>query len=395
MVAGQVRSRRSRGIQLTPVSPDRGSPERNASAALQRTTPAQIKGQSLVMHQDQGSRAREGGLTAVRDFLRGVSVAYSEDIVYGYQEPMYRYFKVAMDHFDLGENLQGGRILRLAFLRIDDLVAAPNLKSFSDLCFLVPHLLLESGRKDILFLYFGYLQNVAQAKLGQHPLTNLTRAFGRLTDTPEELIRYIMILSHINRDTIAEAAGFHQRARTWAENQAYACQRTVIGDSSTGGAPPLPHDHHMIRLESQSVYWAQHLVMQDADSDDLARQWLRRRFEPGFAQKCEALLGMVVGRAEAGMIPRHFARMIETLYVGWLNDYYETQQEWEHVFRWGRRGLSLCTDEQYAIWSVHLEELMRKHGSRAEAEELRKRRLSHDWLESVRVQVEKMTLLEP
>ena len=308
-----------------------------------------------------------------------------------------------MDLFDLRENLEGGRVLRLAFLQIERKIAKPTMKTFSDLCFLVPHLLLESNRRDILSAYLHYLSRLAMVKFGKHPVSDLAASFAVLVDDrPDDIMRYIMLLSQLNSDTIASMPGMLDRNAEWARNQYLACQRTNTQepwsspsptDDLADGAPPRDrHDHHMIRLEAQSVYWAQKLIMHDPTSDEMAGQWLRRKFTPDFGPKCEAYLARLKQMVATGGFPVVFARMRECLYVGWLYDYYETMGEWDRAFEWGLRGLELSTDEQYAIWSIHLEDLMRRHGRPEEAEGLRKRRREHSWLERVRVEVDRLAI---
>jgi hypothetical protein len=364
-----------------------------------------------LLHAGDGSRSIQAGLTAVRRFLQGhidldPSHLQAEEVA-GFVDPCYRYFKVAMDLFNLEENLEGGRVLRLAFLQIERKVSKPTMKSFSDLCFLVPHLLLESKRKDILSAYLHYLSRLATVKFGKHPVAELAASFASLVDDrPDDIMRYIMLLSQINSDTIAAQPGMLDRNREWARNQYLACQRTVavadeeaaasssllLSKRGEGGDKGDRHDHHMIRLEAQSVYWAQKLIMHDPVSDDMAAQWLRREFKEGFGPRCEAYLTGLKELVRGGQFPAVFARMMECLYVGWLYDYYETVEDWDRAFEWGRRGLELSTDEQYAIWSIHLEGLMRRYGREEEAEELRRRRREHDWLERVRLEVDRLTI---
>jgi hypothetical protein len=315
-----------------------------------------------------------------------------------------------MDLFDLEENLQGGRVLRLAFLQIERKISKPTMKSFSDLCLLVPHLLLESNRRDILSAYLHYLSRMVTLKYGKHPVSELAASFAALVDDrPDDMMRYIMLLSQLNADTIASLPGMLNRNAEWARNQYLACQRTSSQEpwssprssssqssssspeSDTGGGRDR-HDHHMIRLEAQSVYWAQKLIMHDETSDEMGRQWLRRQFPADFAPKCEAYLARLREMVATGGFPVVFARMMECLYVGWLYDYYETIGDWDRAFQWGRRGLELSTDEQYAIWSIHLEDLMRRYGRGEEAEELRRRRREHAWLERVRLEVDRLAI---
>jgi hypothetical protein len=362
-----------------------------------------------LLHPDDSSRSMQVGLTAVWRFIHGhidrdPGHLQVEEVA-GFVDPCYRYFKAAMDLFDLRENLEGGRVLRLAFLQIERKMAKPTMKSFSDLCLLVPHLLLESNRRDILAAYLQYLSGLASVKFGKHPVSELASALASLVnDRPADMMRYIMLLAQINADTIAALPGILDRNAQWAYNQYLACQRTANAPQALPSPPSSPssssetalpgtetHDHHMIRLEAQSVYWAQKLVMRDPESDELATMWLRRQFPPDFAPRVEGLLAKVRFAAEHGL-PASFARMMEGLYVGWLADYYETVEDWDQVFRWGKRGLELSTDEQYTIWSIHLEGLMRRHGRVEEAEELTRRRRQHAWLEKVRMEVDRLML---
>ncbi|KAK0724294.1 hypothetical protein B0H67DRAFT_597989 [Lasiosphaeris hirsuta] len=352
---------------------------------------------SPLLHGSNKTRIMQVGLTAVRDYLQGyidVDNTVKQDmIVIGYEDPCFRYFKTAMDMFDLKENQEGGLLLRLAFLEIERMLSPLTVKAFSDLCFLVPHLLVESHRKDILGAYLRYLARLATVKFGPtHPVAEVVASLGDLVDEPEALMRYIMALSKVNSDTIASEGQMKERTRRWARNQYIACQRTKPDLAAASTVSRGTHAHHMIRVESQSVYWAQHLIMQDPESDELAECWLDRKFPDDFGPKTEVLLGKVKTMGAAGVLPAPYDRMMECLYTGWLNDYYETKEDWQQVFRHGRRGLELSNSEQYQIWSIHLEGLMREHGSAEDAEELRKKRLEHEWFESVRDKVDNLSL---
>jgi len=334
------------------------------------------------------------GLKSVRDFLQTyikIDPTAREDMVMlGYQDPSFRYFTAAMDLFDHQDNAEGGLLLRRAFLQIEQLLSTMTIKAFSDLLLVIPHLLIESGRADILMAYLRYLSGLASTKFPNHPINDVIASFAELVDEPEAMIRFIMSLSKAHSDTLLEASDAKDRTRKWAHNLYVACQRTSLklGNDSSHSK----HAHNMLRVESQSVYWAQHLVMGDAESDKLAELWMFRNFPPDFAPRTEAYVAKVKALGEAGILPPPYARMMECLYIGWLNDYYETKEDWPKVFEWARKGLLLSTGEQYQVWSIHVEELMRKHGSVEEAEEMRKKRLSHEFLETVRADVEKMSL---
>jgi len=357
-----------------------------------------------LIHAGDSARGIQSGLSAIRRFLQAYvdqdPANRNAEEVAGFVDPCYRYFKVAMDLFDLRENIEGGQVLRLAFLHIERKLAKPTMKSFSDLCLLIPHLLLESGRRDILGAYLRYLKGLAILKFGKnHPVAELASSFAALADRPEDMLRYITALAQLNADTIS-ALPVLDRTRQWARYQYFACERSTSSplaitypDAQSQTQPRLtsasrPDGHHMIRLEAQSVYWAQKLILHDPLADSLAHQWLDLSFAPDYATQCEALLT----RLAAAPLPSPFGRMLECLVIGWIHDYYDYIGNWEMMFEWGRRGLELSRDEQYALWSMHLEERMRVWGDVREAERLRERRRADQWLEKVRGDVERLTL---
>jgi hypothetical protein len=349
---------------------------------------------SPLFHGSSQTRSVQIGLTAVRDFLnRLIRVdpdAKKDMVVVGYQDPCFRFFTASMELFDQGENNQGGLFLRRAFIQIESLVSNMTVKGFSDVCFTIPHLLIECDRLDILAVYLRYLSELA-LRVNNQPVREVAASLTDLLDDPDAMIRFVMALTKANSDTIAAHtdAKSLERTRKWAYNQYVACQRTSMRGTTAGEGR---HNHRMLRVESQSVYWAQHVVMSSPESDALAELWMRRAFPDDFAPRTEALLAMVRDLAANGRLPPPYDRMMECLYIGWLSDYYETVEDWPKVFEWVRRGLDVSAGEQYQVWSIHIEGLMRKHGSPAEADELRSRRLSHDFLEEVRQQVENMTL---
>ncbi|KAK4170823.1 hypothetical protein QBC36DRAFT_112860 [Triangularia setosa] len=376
---------------------------------------------SPILLGSDSSRATQLGLTAIRRFLHGyidldVSNLQLEEVA-GYVDPCYRYFKVSMDLFDLRENTTGGEVLRLAFLQIERKLEKPTMKSFSDLCFVVPHLLLESGRLDILKAYFRYLARLTNVKFGNHPVSEIAASFVEMCEegskNEEKLMSYIQLLSQVNADVIEDIPGVLGRTREWARNQSLACQqredrsRSGSPNSSTASSKGSPPDmsmavsvrdrdkkrHHMLRVEAQSVYWAQKLVMSgDPESNALAEQWLNKEFGHDFEPRVKALLERLKMMRDSGLFPEVFAKMMECLFIGWLFDYCEYVEEWEEAFVWGRQGLALSANEQYVIWSIHLEGVMREHGSVMEADALKRKRQDMDWMEQVRAQVDKLTL---
>ncbi|KAK0620558.1 hypothetical protein B0T14DRAFT_604129 [Immersiella caudata] len=104
-------------------------------------------------------------------------------------------------------------------------------------------------------------------------------------------LEYIVLLSKVIAETISEHKEIKERTRKWAYNQYLAFQQ------SRGKGK---HIHKITHLESQSVYWAQNLLMEDKDSDELAEQWLYRNFQPDFEERTLGYL--VKAKAKAAMV---------------------------------------------------------------------------------------------
>lgn len=355
---------------------------------------------SPLSHESRQARSVQIGLTAVRDFLNRLirvdPTAKQDLVIFGYTDPCFRFFTASMELMDQGEYKLGGLLLRRAFIQLEALVSNMTIKSFSDVCFIIPHLLIESGRADILAHYLRFLAELA-VRTNNQPMREVIASLTDLRGDPDAMIRFVMELTKANSDTIAAHTDAKSlvRTRKWALNQYVACQRTCMPNTTAGKGR---HSHQMLRVESQSVYWAQHLVMRSLpESDALAELWMRREFPPDFAPRTEALLAEVRARSAADEsrdehLPAPYGRMMECLYIGWLSDYYETVGDWPKAFAWVRRGLEISAGEQYQIWSLHVEGLMRKHGSPDEADELKRRRLHHRFVQEVTEEIEKMTM---
>ncbi|KAK1830411.1 hypothetical protein QBC39DRAFT_260932 [Podospora conica] len=372
----------------------RGKAKREAAAAKSAAGDDMSLLISPVFHDSNQTRSVQLGLTTVRDFLnRMISIeplAKRDMVVVGYEDPCFRFFTASLELFGQNEHQQGGLLLRRAFLQIEILVSRMTIKGFSDLCFTIPHLLIESGRADVLAVYLRYLSELA-TRAGNEPVRKVAGSLIHFLDDRDAMLRFVMTLTRINSDTISahKDAKALERTRKWAYNQYVACQRTNMPDTTAGEGD---HKHAMLRVESQSVYWAQNLVMISSESNTLAEFWMRRDFPDDFAPRTEALLADARRRTEAGLLSPDYGKMMRCLYIGWLSDYYETMENWPKVFEWVRRGLEISTGEQYQVWSIHVEGLMRQHGSAEEAEELRQKRLTHGFLEEIERQIGNLTL---
>ncbi|EGO55027.1 hypothetical protein NEUTE1DRAFT_85086 [Neurospora tetrasperma FGSC 2508] len=135
-------------------------------------------------------------------------------------------------------------------------------------------------------------------------------------------------------------------------------------------------------LDSQISSFAQHIIMNDPDSKDLATRWNRGDFGPDFAQRLHSLYNKVTAMSDSSQSSEKVSKAIQRVYCGWMSDYYESTQQWSEVFEWKKKGLSMTSNQQYVACSMRLEEMMRDHGSPEEAEDLRRARMDIGWLMS-------------
>ncbi|KAK3695719.1 Clr5 domain-containing protein [Podospora appendiculata] len=94
----------------------------------------------------------------------------------GYNATMISHFIAALKHLQRGEVADGGRLLRCAFLELEDVVADGHLAAIWDCCVSIPQLALNHARGDILLTFLRYLAGLAAARMPSHPLTLIARS---------------------------------------------------------------------------------------------------------------------------------------------------------------------------------------------------------------------------
>ncbi|KAK0725986.1 Clr5 domain-containing protein, partial [Lasiosphaeris hirsuta] len=102
--------------------------------------------------------------------------------------------RTALDHFDRQQPQQGGRMLRLAFLQVEEaLVTGGGFEAIWDCCLAIPQLVLAQGWLDILLIFTRYLYHLTTLKLTSgHPVARIAQAIFRLARRdPAQLQMYI------------------------------------------------------------------------------------------------------------------------------------------------------------------------------------------------------------
>ncbi|KAK3342054.1 hypothetical protein B0T25DRAFT_357665 [Lasiosphaeria hispida] len=102
--------------------------------------------------------------------------------------------RAALDHFDRHQPQQGGQMLRLAFLQVEEaLVTGGGFEAIWDCCLAVPQLVLAQGWLDILLIFTRYLYHLTTLKLtADHPVARIAHSIFRLVRRdPAQLQLYI------------------------------------------------------------------------------------------------------------------------------------------------------------------------------------------------------------
>ncbi|KAK4169758.1 hypothetical protein QBC43DRAFT_329341 [Cladorrhinum sp. PSN259] len=108
--------------------------------------------------------------------------------------------RTALDHFRAGSHLQGGFIIRNAFLRIESAIkchpsATLNVEVIWDICLAVPQLILALGYHDILVYFTSHVAQFTAIQLSpSHPITRISHTLSCLAqairDSQSQEARY-------------------------------------------------------------------------------------------------------------------------------------------------------------------------------------------------------------
>ena len=100
---------------------------------------------------------------------------------------------IAFDHFRKNRSVEGGEILRKAFLQIEDaIVTGLDIEAIWDCCLAVPQLALSLGWLDILRMFTKYLWELTTVRAVGHPIALIAENIHRLAmNNPQHLRTYV------------------------------------------------------------------------------------------------------------------------------------------------------------------------------------------------------------
>ncbi|KAH8895513.1 hypothetical protein GQ53DRAFT_744113 [Thozetella sp. PMI_491] len=349
-----------------------------------------------MMHESDSARNVQGGLTAVRHFLEALDRVEDRAAVqrgrYGLSscsDPLYRYFFMTMEFFHRGNYQLGGQVLRLAFLSMDRRLEGPSLKTVSDLCFVLPHLLASRQQNDILQLYLGHLSSLVKAKLGEHPLSRVVQSLVLLVHRPDFILWYTHVLSKLNRDLILRSEDVRGSTMLWAWNQYFATVSRDDEDSRHRHCAEHRKIRREVRNHSVDPGLDKRLMDQEqavclvvdrcCDSD--FESWLARAEEE--TRRVEPF--------EITLWPDHLF-FSDPDYRAFLShhlaQYFERRGDRDKAIEMFRRVGDHARNEMYVMSCMELERLLRQGGQQKEADEIKQAALGSEWLKLMQAKLE-------
>ncbi|KAK3372697.1 hypothetical protein B0H63DRAFT_564071 [Podospora didyma] len=185
--------------------------------------------QSNLLEADE-SRRLTTTMSAYRNFILGFSEsdprwrsATSFTKMGTYNTTMISHLVASLYLFKNQQIQQGGRLLRAAFLELDDLISDGHVAAIWDCCVSVPQLTLNHGRRDILLTFLRYLAALTAAKYPSHPLARITRyTLNLVSHLPrfEHIQSYTTAVWQMWSDTIIALLG-HENISTLHTHRAY------------------------------------------------------------------------------------------------------------------------------------------------------------------------------
>jgi len=195
-------------------------------------------------------------------------------------------FRGALQHFASRDLTVGGRLLRLGFLRLEEVLLADHIECLWVACVLIPHMLLTAGYTDILLLFVRHVAGIAALRMRDHPLCDATRRLRLLAERdPRQLSFYVESTGSVWVDTVASLRG-RDDAVTLDLRRAFF--NTV---------PPRPEaidaylgDMESLARQAAAVYGDPHYFPISKEVEALHVRWRYRRVTPDMVPRVEAIL---------------------------------------------------------------------------------------------------------
>jgi len=306
-----------------------------------------------------------------------------------YNPTMISHFLGALLQFQQGEFRQGGRLLRAAFLELEDVLADGHIASVWDCCIAAPQLALNHNRPDILLTFLRYLSALSARKTPGHPLAHASKSLTLLFESTPNITAissYTTLAWRLWTDTLSSLLG-EDSISTLHTHRAYLIIHPSPPPSLTAS---LLQKYSSLALKASSTLGESHTSTLAIEYDALLTQSRFRNSVPNsnltttlnkesqtFYTRLSSILARLTTKYSHSQPPFHWPLESRQIYRGCYflgatraieaGDM-QTAAEFRHSF------LAAPSDGEWVQYALRMEDLLRGMGRVSEAEEVKRRR---------------------
>ncbi|KAK3939721.1 hypothetical protein QBC46DRAFT_436857 [Diplogelasinospora grovesii] len=329
------------------------------------------------------SRHLTTAMSAYRSFILGWSeqdprrrAATSFTKMGQYNPTFISHFIVALNHFRNKEVEPGGRMLRCAFLELEELISDGHVAAIWDCCISVPQLTLNYGRKDILLTFLRYLSRLSTAKAPGHPLAHIARStLAFVEQNFDQVSQYTTVAWRLWADTIIQLLGY-DNISTLHTNRAYLLLQPRTDPVL---ARRLILDYDRLVLKAIASLGEDNTATLALEFDALLMQMRFGMPDTDFERRLEKVICKLTHKpGNAGFPPAIWPAEDRQIYRGcwYLSEVYaDATGNREKAKECRRAFLAAPADADWVQFAVRIEERLRGQGRAAEADEVKRHRL--------------------
>jgi len=352
--------------------------------SMNREQNAAAQVQSQLLEPDE-SRYLGTAMLAIRSFILGWSEKDSRwreatpfTRMGQYNPAMISQFVTALLQLQQRDFQQGGRLLRTAFLELEELVADGHIAAVWDCCIAVPLLTMNHHRPDILRTFLRYLTQLCASRAPTHPLRHICPALLAFASppTPRCIAAYTTAAWRLWSDTMASRLGRSSNINLLHNQRSYL---VIQQNPDPSLIRQMVQEFDSLVEEATDTFGPDTTTTLTLEFDNLLTQ---TRFNTVHPSALESRLVSVLQRlsnkpGNAGNPPQDWSLEDRQVYRGsWFlaTLYAEKSSDVEKATRCRETFLAAPHDGDWVQYAARLEERLKLAGKIAEAEQVRARR---------------------